>query len=145
MITKFILWKKDACVSTTVIWEISLKEVWRSQSEQSLNYSWEQKKMFFRCLCKVSNDMRARLVEGFRRYIAETLLSQSKVQLLRYITPLTKLLPKNYYCIIILFSNASTKYVKMLGFFVWFLFLCGFFGGGGCCVSLLSILKFCVL
>lgn len=69
MITKFMLWKKDACVSTTVIWEISLKEVGRSQSEQSLNYSWEQKKMFVRCLCKVSNDMRARLVVGFRRYI----------------------------------------------------------------------------
>lgn len=27
------------------------------------------KKMFVRCLCKVSNDMRARLVVGFRRYI----------------------------------------------------------------------------
>lgn len=42
MITKFMIWKKDAYVSTTVIWETSLKEVGRSQSEQSLNYSWEQ-------------------------------------------------------------------------------------------------------
>lgn len=48
------------------------------------------KQMFVWSLCKVSNDMRARLVVGFRRYIAETLLSQSKVQLLRYITPLTR-------------------------------------------------------
>lgn len=55
------------------------------RSEQSLNYSWEQKKMFVRCLCKVSNDMRARLVVVF-----EDILSQSKVQLLRYLAPLTR-------------------------------------------------------